>query len=73
MAKLDSFLTVAEAAEHLGVSPNTIRNWGRDGKIKEHRHPINNYRLFKAADLDKLLKKANQPSSKKKPKSPKPR
>ena len=62
MAKLDSFLTVREAAEHLGVSPNTIRNWGRDGKIKEHRHPINNYRLFKAVDLDKLLKAANQPA-----------
>ena len=59
MAKLDSFLTVAEAAEYLGVSPNTIRNWGRDGKLKEHRHPINNYRLFKIADLDQVLKQAN--------------
>ena len=67
MAKLDSFLTVTEAAEYLGVSPNTIRNWGRDGKIKEHRHPINNYRLFKHVDLDKLLKKANQPAKKPKP------
>ena len=72
MAKLDSFLTVREAAEYLGVSPNTIRNWGRDGKIKEHRHPINNYRLFKAVDLDKLLKKANQPASAKRTKT-KPR
>ena len=72
MAKLDSFLTVREAAEYLGVSPNTIRNWGRDGKIKEHRHPINNYRLFKTADLDKLLKKANQPTKTRKPKA-KPR
>ena len=72
MAKLDSFLTVTEAAEYLGVSPNTIRNWGRDGKIKEHRHPINNYRLFRAVDLDKLLKKANQPAKTKRSK-PKPR
>ena len=70
MAKLGSFLTVTEAAEYLGVSSNTIRNWGRDAKIKEHRHPINNYRLFKAADLDKLLKKANQPN---KAKNKKPR
>ena len=62
MTKLDSFLTVTEAAEYLGVSANTIRNWGRDGKIKEHRHPINNYRLFKIADLDRLLRKANTPS-----------
>ena len=67
MAKLDSFLTVREAAEHLGVSPNTIRNWGEDGRLKEHRHPINNYRLFKIADLDRLLEKANQPVKKKKP------
>ena len=64
MTKLDSFLTVAEAADYLGVSSNTIRNWGRDGKIKEHRHPINNYRLFKTDDLDKLLKKANNPIKK---------
>ncbi len=67
MAKLDSFLTVKEAAEYLGVSPNTIRNWGSDGRLKEHRHPINNYRLFKPIDLDRLLKKANQPTLKRKP------
>ena len=72
MAKLDSFLTVTGAAEYLGVSANTTRNWGRDGKIKEYRHPINNYRLCKTADLDKLLKKANQPTNVRKPKA-KPR
>ncbi len=68
MTKLDSFLTVKEAADYLGVSPNTIRNWGSDGRLKEHRHPINNYRLFKSVDLDRLLKKANQPIVKRKPK-----
>ena len=67
MAKLDSFLTVAEAAEYLGVSSNTIRNWGRDGKIKEHRHPINNYRLFKAVDLERILKKVDKPKKVSKP------
>ena len=67
MAKLDSYLTVAEAAEYLGVSSNTIRNWGRDGKIKEHRHPINNYRLFKAVDLERILKKVDKPKKVSKP------
>ena len=67
MAKLDSYLTVAEAAEYLGVSANTIRNWGRDGKIKEHRHPINNYRLFKAVDLERILKKVDKPKKTSKP------
>lgn len=60
MPKLDEFLQIAEAASYVGVCSNTLRNWGRDGKIKEHRHPINNYRLYKVADLDRLLKKANQ-------------
>ena len=67
MPKLDDYLKIAEAAEYLGICQNTLRNWGVSGKITEHRHPINNYRLFKIADLDRLLKKANQPVKKKKP------
>jgi MerR family transcriptional regulator, copper efflux regulator len=53
--KLDSYLTIKEAAIFLGVSPNTLRNWGRDGKLPMHRNPINGYRLFKIDDLEKLL------------------
>lgn len=64
MAKIDSYLRVAEAAEYLGVSPNTIRNWGRDGKLEEHRHPINNYRLFRKKELDQLLKRIAKPQPK---------
>ena len=60
MEKLDEYLRIKEAAEYLGVSPNTLRNWGRDGRIIEHRHPVNNYRLFKKDDLTRLLTKANQ-------------
>ena len=55
MTKLDSYLTIKEAAEYLGVSANTLRNWGRDNKLPMHRNPINGYRLFKIADLDKFL------------------
>ena len=63
MHRLDEFLTVKEAAEFLGVAPNTIRNWGREGKIPEHRHPINNYRLYRREDLESLLKKLQLPSN----------
>ena len=31
--KLRDFLRISEAAEYLGVSPNTLRNWERAGKI----------------------------------------
>jgi excisionase family DNA binding protein len=56
MDKLHEYLRIKEAAEYLGVSPNTLRNWGRAQKIAEHRHPVNNYRLYKRADLDRLLR-----------------
>lgn len=55
MAKLRDFLRISEAAEYLGVSPNTLRNWERAGKILAQRHPVNRYRLFRQKDLDTLL------------------
>jgi DNA (cytosine-5)-methyltransferase 1 len=50
------FLRVKEAAELLGVSPNTIRAWGEDGKIPEYRHPINRFRLYKRKELLSVLR-----------------
>ena len=60
MQKLDGYLRIAEAAGLLGVSVNTLRNWGKAGKIVEHRHPINNYRLYKQSDLEDLLVNAEK-------------
>ena len=56
MDKLKDFLRISEAAEYLGVSPNTLRNWVNAGKIAAVRHPVNDYRLFQREDLDALLK-----------------
>ncbi len=55
--RLNDFFTVAVAASYLGVSASTLRNWDRAGKLKARRHPINGYRLYNRADLDKLLVK----------------
>lgn len=60
MQKLDGYLRIKEASEYLGVSPNTLRNWGKNGKIPEHRHPVNNYRLYKVTELDRLLRNAER-------------
>lgn len=49
------YVKVHEAAEILGVAPNTIRAWGASGKIPEHRHPANGYRLYKRADLQEVI------------------
>jgi excisionase family DNA binding protein len=56
--KLGEYLTIRQAAEFLAVSPNTLRNWGRDGKIEMRRHPVNGYRLFRHEDLQRLLEQA---------------
>lgn len=64
MPKLDGYLRIKEAAEYLGVSPNTLRNWGRSGKLAERRHPINGYRLYAKKELDALLAEAERPASK---------
>lgn len=50
----DAVLTVGEAAERLEVTPATLRNWDRSGKLKSHRHPVNKYRLYKAQDVEAM-------------------
>lgn len=54
MSGLNGYLRIKEAAEYLGVSQNTVRNWGKAGKIPEYRHPMNNYRLYRDSDLKKV-------------------
>ena len=63
MEKLSDYLRISEAAQHLGVSPNTLRNWVNAGKVAAIRHPVNDYRLFKRKDLDALLKKVAEASN----------
>ena len=49
-------LTVKEVAQLLGVTPLTVRNWDARGKLSAHRHPLNNYRVYKVADIENLMK-----------------
>jgi len=60
MPKLGEFLQIKEAAAYLGVCQNTLRNWELTGKIPVHRHPVNNYRLFRIKDLDALIRKTER-------------
>ena len=60
MDRLNDFLTIGEAAIFLGVSPNTLRNWGREEKIPEFRHPVNNYRLYKRSALEEVLRQVSR-------------
>lgn len=49
------FLTIKEASAMIGVSPLTLRNWDNSGKFTASRHPINNYRVYKKAEIDMLI------------------
>jgi DNA (cytosine-5)-methyltransferase 1 len=53
--KFKNYMQISEAAEYLGVSSATLRNWDRAGKLAAYRHPINGYRLYRREDLAKLL------------------
>ena len=57
---LSDYLTVGEAAKFLGISPATLRNWDKAGKLLPYRHPLNNYRLYKQSDLEALLMNVKQ-------------
>lgn len=57
MTKLRDYLRVREAAEFLGISQATLRNWSRDRRIATHRNPLNGYRLYRKSDLAALLRK----------------
>jgi excisionase family DNA binding protein len=60
MENLKVFMRISDAAEYLGVSPNTLRNWENAGKIAAHRHPVNGYRLFRREELDSVLQQVQQ-------------
>jgi excisionase family DNA binding protein len=49
------FITIKEAADIIGVTRMTLRNWDKNGKLKAHRHPFNNYRVYKVEDIEALL------------------
>ncbi len=54
MAK-EIYFSIKEAAEILGVSPLTLRNWDKSGKFRAGRHPMNNYRVYKLSSLEKII------------------
>ena len=51
------FLTVNDVARIIGVTPLTVRNWDKAGRLLAYRNPFNNYRMYKIEDVEMLLKK----------------
>lgn len=51
------FLSVNEVAKIIGVTPLTVRNWDRNGRLAAYRNPVNNYRLYRVEDVENLMKR----------------
>lgn len=49
------YFSIKEAANILGVSPLTLRNWDKSGKFPAQRHPMNNYRVYKLSALENII------------------
>lgn len=64
-------LTIKQAASMLGVTPLTLRNWDNNGKLKALRHPMNNYRVYKRSDIERLLEDIGRNESPTRPKKSK--
>ncbi|OGZ45555.1 MAG: hypothetical protein A3C84_04080 [Candidatus Ryanbacteria bacterium RIFCSPHIGHO2_02_FULL_48_12] len=50
------YLTIKEASKMLGVTPLTLRNWDKKGKLIAYRHPINNYRVYRLDQVELFLR-----------------
>lgn len=60
-----NYLTIGEAAKMIGVTPLTLRNWDKKGKLEAARNPINNYRMYKKEKIKKFIKKMEEGKNKK--------
>ncbi|WP_299521487.1 DNA (cytosine-5-)-methyltransferase [Winogradskyella sp.] len=49
------YYSLAEAAEKLGKSKETLRRWDRDEKLIAVREPISDYRIYKKSEIDSLI------------------
>jgi len=56
---MESYLTISQVAELIGVNSQTIRRWDKTGKFASTRHPINNYRVYPREQVEKLLEDLN--------------
>jgi type I restriction-modification system DNA methylase subunit len=53
------YITIREAAKLLDITPATLRNWDKLGKLVPHRDPINGYRLYSIEDISRLIQETS--------------
>lgn len=51
---MEKYLTLAEAAEFVGKSKETLRRWDKEGILSAVREPVSQYRVYRKADVETL-------------------
>lgn len=59
MKHRDTYYTVKEVAEIVGVSRDTILRWERVGLIKKAKRDFRNWRVYTQDDVDEVLAMVN--------------
>jgi len=54
---MQTYLTINKAAKLLHVTPLTLRNWDKSGKLKAYRHPSNNYRVYRLDQIEAFFRR----------------
>lgn len=62
---MGNYTTIKMAAKLLHVTPLTLRNWDKAGKLKAYRHPINNYRVYRLDQIEEFLRRLEGSRAKK--------
>ena len=58
------YLSIKEAARMVGVTPLTLRNWDKKGILTSYRNPVNNYRVYRADQMELFLRKIENSKNK---------
>lgn len=62
---MQRYITIKNAAKLLHVTPLTLRNWDKSGKLKPYRHPANNYRIYRLDQIEAFLRQLEGSRAKK--------
>ena len=54
MKILEKYYTINQFSKILGVTPQTLRNWDRNGKLPPHHTSGNGYRYYSSEQLNQI-------------------
>jgi len=52
---VEKLCKINEAAKRIGVNPETLRRWDKNGKFPSKRHPISNYRVYSFKQIENFI------------------